>query len=241
MAKTNKDTVKKIINKKSKKDDDNFSDNDVLEVEEIPKKKPIITKKSANPVKKNTTNTTNAPKNTETENGENDDFEDELSDFEDIIDDDLTLESSDHDNIMESTKVVNKPPQYKITVDPTTPIGELSIDQILVFLGNKGKETLNPTLRAGAFNLKKRLHGGGRRPGSKAGSKSGRHNNNNYNSRPVQNYPRQNSYPRQDTEPENKYYSTTSYNTPGYKSQNRKFEQPTRNKYNGSNTNNLYD
>lgn len=49
------------------------------------------------------------------------------------------------------------------SIDPTTPIGKLSIKEILVYLMQKGEKEFNPNLRYGARNLLARLRPRNRR------------------------------------------------------------------------------
>lgn len=131
-------------------------------------------------------------KKTDSDNEANEaDQLDELSDL-DLDDEDgdgndaPAIESGDNDTIVASGNRREKP-QRKI-IDPTTPIGDLSIQDGLSYYIQLGEELCNPQLRYGALDLLNRLTGKPRRRrnfGSKTnyGSKSSRNNgpNNNEN------------------------------------------------------------
>ena len=64
------------------------------------------------------------------------------------------IEEEENDDIGNSTHMND----HKI-IDPNTPIGELTIEEILSYLINLGKENFNPKLKFGALNLLKTLKG----------------------------------------------------------------------------------
>ena len=82
--------------------------------------------------------------------------EDEIS-GDSIELDDVDIEDIEDDGNDDMGNSKGKP-SYKV-IDPETPIGELSIDEILSYLINLGKESLNPGLKMGALNLLRNLKG----------------------------------------------------------------------------------
>lgn len=67
-------------------------------------------------------------------------------------------------------------PRYPQT-DPTKPIGELNIEEILSYLIEQGRDSLNPKLKNGSLNLLRELKGMPRRKNNNGGSKTNRNNN----------------------------------------------------------------
>ncbi|MEM3061961.1 MAG: hypothetical protein QW303_00245 [Nitrososphaerota archaeon] len=80
--------------------------------------------------------------------------EDELSDLELVEEDSNQIEEGP----LESQK--NQPTKV---IDPKTPIGDLKTDDILTYLIQIGKDTLNPQLKFGAYDLLMQLTGRRRR------------------------------------------------------------------------------
>ncbi|MEM0353991.1 MAG: hypothetical protein QXW79_00280 [Thermoplasmata archaeon] len=77
--------------------------------------------------------------------------EDELSDLE-LVEEEVPT------HVDESLLEGHKNQLIKV-VDPKTPIGELKTDDILTYLIQVGKDTLNPQLKFGAYNLLMQLTG----------------------------------------------------------------------------------
>ena len=102
--------------------------------------------------------------------------EDDLSELDIDDDDDIPAhESAENDTVVQTVQKEREKPVRK-TIDPKTPIGELSIQDGLNYYIQLGDQTCNPSLKYGALNLLKDLTGR-RRPGQNYGSKSNRNGN----------------------------------------------------------------
>ena len=93
-------------------------------------------------------------KNTRNKKLENNDEEDELSELE-LDDENPPIETGDNDNVITTQKTEKTIKQ----IDPKIPIGNLKTDEIISYLIQSGKKTLNPILTDGALRLLRQLTG----------------------------------------------------------------------------------
>ncbi|BCS83363.1 hypothetical protein QLL95_gp0760 [Cotonvirus japonicus] len=156
MARTKK-TQETNSRRKKVQDEDEENVSEEEQIEEEPKSRKLGKRQSNKKDKKS-------------KKSESEDDEDKLSDLdvEGIEVDDDPIETSENDEIIKTPKKNN---YVKIKIDPSTPIGELKVDEVLLYLQDKGEQTLNPQLKHGARNLLNQLLG--RNPNRRFGSKRG--------------------------------------------------------------------
>lgn len=131
--------VKKVSDNKSRKAIEDEVDEILAESETVPKKTRKVQKKVKEP--------------SEDEISEINEFDNLDSDEEE---EPPVVESSDNDSVV---KQKPRQPFKKNLVDPTTPIGELSIVDGLRYYIQLGESSCNPQLRQGALNLLRQLTG----------------------------------------------------------------------------------
>lgn len=137
------------------------------------------------PVKKNTRKQSTKNSKSKGKKKAESEEEDELSDLQ-VDDDDDTNESGENEEVVMSHKREKQPIKK---IDPKTAIGDLTVEDVLNYLVQKGIDNLNPTLKFGALELKGQLTGRRRRHPQTYGSKR-----NNYGPNPRFNNNRGNQY-----------------------------------------------
>lgn len=152
------ETIKKDKKKKSTKKKDEVVD-EIEEVEEVVEKK---------------SKTSKGKKSTASKKKESipESSEDDLSDIDiDDSSDENISEGGENDEVIAPARPPKK--EYKKT-DPSIPIGDLTIEDILNYLVQKGIDGMNPQLKHGAINLRNDLNDKGRRHNFRKNNFSGR-------------------------------------------------------------------